>query len=209
MKRRHFEVLSAFFDGEHVPPRDLVAAFRDPAASEFLAFIAQLRLWIQQDRSRPSRLWCRRMRRELARADAIRAARSSQCRALKMAVNATGRTQDVAGDSTSQPRPPTDDIRAAAAADGFNLPAAVSQESRPQSATSRTMTKPIAGGDDDDALLTAHDVARRYGVDCETVRRWVRKGILPVVRVGPTQRIRFHHGDIERYFTEEPGAKVR
>jgi excisionase family DNA binding protein len=57
-------------------------------------------------------------------------------------------------------------------------------------------------------LLTSREVAQLYRVNPETVRRWVRKGILPVVRVGPTQRIRFCEAHVQRYFREEPGAKI-
>jgi excisionase family DNA binding protein len=49
-----------------------------------------------------------------------------------------------------------------------------------------------------DALLTSREVAQLYRVNPETVRRWVRKGILPVIRVGPTHRIRFCESQVQR-----------
>lgn len=35
-----------------------------------------------------------------------------------------------------------------------------------------------------------------------------RKGVLPVVRVGPTHMMRFSEAEVQRYFLEQPGAKL-
>lgn len=49
-------------------------------------------------------------------------------------------------------------------------------------------------------LLSCKDVADRYGVTVETVRRWARKGIIEVVLVGPTKRIRITEQEASKHF---------
>lgn len=39
-------------------------------------------------------------------------------------------------------------------------------------------------------LLTIREAAERWGVSYETARRWVDKGVVEAVRVGPTGQIR-------------------
>jgi DNA-binding CsgD family transcriptional regulator len=72
MSPRDFEALSALFDGERACAQRLLAVLRRPAALEFLAHMARLRLWVQQDAAAvPSESWCRVMRRMLALADEL------------------------------------------------------------------------------------------------------------------------------------------
>jgi excisionase family DNA binding protein len=39
-------------------------------------------------------------------------------------------------------------------------------------------------------LMTVAEAATRYGLTRPFAYRWVRKGVFPIVRVGPTRRIR-------------------
>jgi len=39
-------------------------------------------------------------------------------------------------------------------------------------------------------LLKVREYAERENVSARTVRRWIEKGAIPIVRVGPTRRIR-------------------
>lgn len=41
-----------------------------------------------------------------------------------------------------------------------------------------------------DRLLSVSEVADRLGVSYETVRRWIRKGALEALTVGPTKTLR-------------------
>jgi excisionase family DNA binding protein len=56
-------------------------------------------------------------------------------------------------------------------------------------------------------LLTVPQVAARYNVHRVTVWRWIRKGIIGVVHVGPYRRTRITEAEADRHFTETPGAK--
>jgi excisionase family DNA binding protein len=47
-------------------------------------------------------------------------------------------------------------------------------------------------------LMTVAEAARRYGVTKMTAYRWVAKGSLPVVRVGPTRRLRVPVAEADR-----------
>jgi excisionase family DNA binding protein len=56
-----------------------------------------------------------------------------------------------------------------------------------------------------DPLLTVPEVAAYLACAEETVKRLVRRGLLPAVRVG--SRLRFHQTDIERYLAERTRAR--
>ena len=48
-----------------------------------------------------------------------------------------------------------------------------------------------------DTLLTSSEVADRFRVHVETVRRWARSGELEAIRL-PSGQMRFAQGDVER-----------
>jgi excisionase family DNA binding protein len=52
-----------------------------------------------------------------------------------------------------------------------------------------------------DRLLTAREVAERFGVSAETVLRWTRRGELPAIRL-PGGAIRYREGDLDRWLEE-------
>lgn len=60
----------------------------------------------------------------------------------------------------------------------------------------------MAASKTDAKLLTCRQVAERYGVNVETVRRWVRKEIIAVVFVGPTRRIRITQAEADKHFKQ-------
>lgn len=62
------------------------------------------------------------------------------------------------------------------------------------------------GHGDMDELLSVSDVARRYGVSSETVRRWIRKGIIAYVMVGPFRLKRIQRVEADRHFTPVKGV---
>lgn len=41
---------------------------------------------------------------------------------------------------------------------------------------------------DDDPLLSPLEASKICGTSAETIRRWIRKGVVPVVHVGPYRR---------------------
>lgn len=49
----------------------------------------------------------------------------------------------------------------------------------------------------DETLLTVRQAARRLGVNPETLRRWVRKGAIPYVELGPNKRKKFRQSDVD------------
>ena len=55
-------------------------------------------------------------------------------------------------------------------------------------------------------LLTCNEVARQYGVEPETVRRWARKGVISVVHVGPYRTVRITRDEADRHFVRVQGA---
>jgi DNA-binding CsgD family transcriptional regulator len=71
MRVRDFKPLSALFDGERVCAQTVLDSLRLPGAMDFLVDIAILRLWVQQDDSRPSDNCCRLMREKLAQPDKV------------------------------------------------------------------------------------------------------------------------------------------
>ena len=50
-------------------------------------------------------------------------------------------------------------------------------------------------------LLTTRHVAELIGVNTETVLRWVRRGVIPAIRL-PGGRIRFRQADVEMWLGE-------
>lgn len=61
---------------------------------------------------------------------------------------------------------------------------------------------------DNDRLLTCRQVAVAYKVHTETVRRWVRKGVIGVIRVGPHRAIRIPKSEAVKHFMLTQGAKT-
>lgn len=59
---------------------------------------------------------------------------------------------------------------------------------------------------ENDPLLKPKEAARRLSVNIETVRRWMRKGVLRVVLVGPYQRQRVRQSDVEACIVERRSA---
>lgn len=54
-------------------------------------------------------------------------------------------------------------------------------------------------------FLTTHGAARRLGVTPETIRRWIRKGIMSYVEVGPYAAKRLRAADVDKQRVERPG----
>jgi excisionase family DNA binding protein len=48
-----------------------------------------------------------------------------------------------------------------------------------------------------DELLTGEEIAEHYKVSTESVRRWARRGKLPVAAVTPGGSRRYRRGDVE------------
>lgn len=55
-------------------------------------------------------------------------------------------------------------------------------------------------------LLTVAQVAARYGVSTDSLYRWIEKGALPVVRIGPFRRIRIRARDADRLLVADEGT---
>lgn len=55
-------------------------------------------------------------------------------------------------------------------------------------------------------LRTVADAARAFGVSDETIRRWVRKGIIGYVMVGPYRIKRIPDSEIDRLTVTVDGA---
>ena len=55
-------------------------------------------------------------------------------------------------------------------------------------------------------LLTCNEVAALYRVSVRTVKRWVRKGVIGVVYVGPYHAVRITRDEADRHFRRVPGA---
>lgn len=49
---------------------------------------------------------------------------------------------------------------------------------------------------DKDELLTVREAADRYKLHVETIRKWIRCGVLPAVYVGPSKEIRVRENDL-------------
>jgi excisionase family DNA binding protein len=65
----------------------------------------------------------------------------------------------------------------------------------PQSFVSRPVTTI-----DNDRLLTVAETVELTGFSEESVRRWIRKGALPVERVGPYRRVRVRISVLRQLF---------
>lgn len=57
-------------------------------------------------------------------------------------------------------------------------------------------------------LLTPTQVAEAYDVDVATVRRWLRKGIVAHVLVGPFRYKRIPESEARRVFRKVQGAQL-
>lgn len=55
--------------------------------------------------------------------------------------------------------------------------------------------------------LTTAQVAREYGVCVETVRNWIRKGVIGYVMIGPYRLKRITRTEADRHFLRVPGAR--
>ena len=54
----------------------------------------------------------------------------------------------------------------------------------------------------DDRLLTVDQVAERYGLHEATVRKWIKKGVIPAVRLAGSRTIRVRESEARKL--EEP-----
>lgn len=59
-----------------------------------------------------------------------------------------------------------------------------------------------------DDRLSTHDVAVRYGVSTETVRRWLRKGSIPYEMVGPSHMRLMRREDVLKHVIKVEGVQV-
>lgn len=69
-----------------------------------------------------------------------------------------------------------------------------------------TMPPPAPPKPDPNELMTLGEVAETFSVHVETVRRWVRKGIVPVVLVGPFKQKRIRRCIAASFFVNVDGA---
>lgn len=69
------------------------------------------------------------------------------------------------------------------------------------------MTTPHDAAKGDDVLLSADAVSKQYGVCVETVRRWMRKGVIPYVMVGPNRAKRIRRDVADKLFQPVEAAK--
>jgi predicted DNA-binding transcriptional regulator AlpA len=53
---------------------------------------------------------------------------------------------------------------------------------------------------DDDRLITVAQIVKLTGYSEESIRRWIRKGALPIERVGPYGRVRVRSSVLRRLF---------
>jgi excisionase family DNA binding protein len=70
------------------------------------------------------------------------------------------------------------------------LPASAGMTPAPTARDDAAGACPACGARAGAPLMTVAAAATRYGLTRPFAYRWVRKGVLPVVRVGPTRRIR-------------------
>lgn len=62
--------------------------------------------------------------------------------------------------------------------------------------------------DNVDPLLTPRAAAKRLGVTTETLRRWIRNGVLVYAEVGPKRSKRFRQSQIDRHRVEPPSCST-
>ena len=53
---------------------------------------------------------------------------------------------------------------------------------------------------DDDRLITVAQIVKLTGYSEESIRRWIRKGALPIERVGPYRRVRVRFSVLRQLF---------
>jgi excisionase family DNA binding protein len=77
----------------------------------------------------------------------------------------------------------------------------IEQMIRPDGSVAVTSARPKAhhATIEADPLLRPGTVAKRLGVTTETLRRWMAKGALEFVEVGPFKRKRIRQSEIERF----------
>jgi len=77
----------------------------------------------------------------------------------------------------------------------------IEQMIRPDGSVAVTSARPKAHHDEIDAdpLLTPGVAAKRLGVATETLRRWIVKGEVEVVEVGPFRRRRIRQSEVNRF----------
>jgi excisionase family DNA binding protein len=51
---------------------------------------------------------------------------------------------------------------------------------------------------DGEPLLTASEAAKRLGTNTETIRRWMRKGVIGYLEIGPYHRKRLRQCEVDR-----------
>lgn len=56
-------------------------------------------------------------------------------------------------------------------------------------------------------LITADEIARHFGVTVPTVNRWVRKGLIPYVRVS-RKVVRFNMSEVQSALSCDPTRKA-
>lgn len=62
---------------------------------------------------------------------------------------------------------------------------------------------------DEGELLTIGQVAKSYGVSEETIRRWVRKGVISCIHLGPYRLVRIRRKEAEKYLAGAGGTCVQ
>jgi excisionase family DNA binding protein len=74
------------------------------------------------------------------------------------------------------------------------LPQAVKSWALARKITHQKVMKPQLPSDPEESILTPAEVARRYKVTSRTVLNWVKRGVLPAIRLGKV--IRFRLSDV-------------
>ena len=57
-------------------------------------------------------------------------------------------------------------------------------------------------------LYTIREVAARLHVHQETLKRWIKKGAVPIVRVGPSQLIRIPESTVQDLIASVSSAAI-
>lgn len=79
------------------------------------------------------------------------------------------------------------------------------QDQTPMTEPKRTSAKPARQATNDDPLMSPAEASALldYAVSAETIRRWMRKGIVPLVRVGPYRRAMIRRSVVFSVLLEE------